>query len=727
MAFKLPAGLSDWTTDWTTEGLGPPTQRHDSHNEKHLRDSTEPNEASPVAHSSATVSTSSASGSETLSSTQSSASTASISASSTPAATQSSSATEQPSLSVSVTSAATASSTIQPPSPSALARGGCEIRFGQPPDARSFDVHVTHPAGAAASAFCASLLMTFASSAEASKGVRFTAGFEPLLAGAPSCAAAVYFPDGAPAGTYTLTLSGTPDAASCALAQGSQRALELGAPPPPNNDVSAAVRRLTAGPIEGSAIAAALANDAPLVIPAAGASPARFALNAAAFGRPAPQAVDAGVRDLWRVDISGTVEGQEVRAGATVDIAVDAWSPPGAPGTGAPLYTFELTLPPVPGAAYRLELFLQQTAFNTAGFRSETCRESRDPASMVLNTTLRLVRGVVATRAPSGSGAIVPPQAPPSLFRGWYSRNATRNESATPVERFAWHAGGGSGGSAPFRYFTPPEARQCLAGKWLAFVGDSTMEELAISTLLLTGASYDEGWSDAYCAKLGFKTARIFDTGRGTAPAPELAAGGTRITMYWAAATEACADLRGTYAFTSEPFLAGLRAAHVPDNGGARKPIVLFNTGLHDLARSLPPINVGDFQGHVSGVIADTLRGFIGETLILKSSNPKTGEYACKGHGAQTNVGEAAVQAVNRLSQEALRASNLTFSVLDEHALLLPFSEPTELRQHHCTDILIRPPRSLERVYSGCLATAQALLNMLCPADGAVPAAAAAV
>jgi hypothetical protein len=286
--------------------------------------------------------------------------------------------------------------------------------------------------------------------------------------------------------------------------------------------------------------------------------------------------------------------------------------------------------------------------------------------------------------------------------------------------------GAGSARRPVFHYFTPAEARSCVAGKWLAFIGDSTMEEVALTTLLLTGAAYDEGWGGPHCAKLGFKTARVFDTDGAPPRSPLLAGngsagGGARFTMYWAGAADACDNLQGSAAFAQPDFVARLLAAHAPDAGGPggapRRPTVIFNTGLHDLGRT--DFTSAGYGALLAGPVAATLASIAGpgSPVILKSSNPKTGDYACQGHGAQSNVGEAAVQALNALAPAALAAGGLPTVPFDEHALLAPLYEEGEVSQHHCAHALLRwMPRALgPAVHDGCLAAGHAVLNIVCP------------
>ena len=448
----------------------------------------------------------------------------------------------------------------------------------------------------------------------------------------------------------------------------------------------------------------------------AGGAPARFVLDVAVAGRPPPTGQSPGEFDLWRADVSGRrpSSGRELVASVPVVIARNAWGPAGVAAASPDVYSFELALPPDAGGTYRLEVHLQQQAFHEATFQSDACAVTRDPLS--LQATVMLV--VAAEPAPAAAAG---PAGGGGLFRGWYEGNLTADEPS-----YMWH----SAPAAPtLRYFTPTEARSCLADKWLAFVGDSTMEEVAISTVLLTGTPFEEDWASAdlasaSCRSLGFRPTRMFDT---DAVASALAAVGARVTMHWAAATDVCRDLGGAKTFEDPDFVARFLAAHTPDRAGGRTPHVVFNTGLHDLGRVSPRFTLDDFRRQMRTAVLPALASVRAAMRIFKTSNPKSGEYACRGHGVQVNVGEAAVQALNRESLQLLAEarggaalgdpppSPEAWRLLDEHALLLPLHDESQVHQHHCSDVLIRPPRSLERVHAGCLASAHALLSMLCP------------
>ena len=432
-------------------------------------------------------------------------------------------------------------------------------------------------------------------------------------------------------------------------------------------------------------------------------------------------------------------------------------TPTMAPSPIPALYSFTLALPPVPGVNYTMRLFLQQAGFSSQTLTSDTCTGPQDPASLVLIASIGVVDAAAAvpvTIAPDGSIEEAPLLRPAvdtgkkpalveasSIFTGWYEIPPVdapfpfwSSQAPQGKRIFEWHspgrgsdhASGSSGGktSKGFRYFTPTEAAQCLAGKWLAFLGDSTMEELAISTVLVTGADFNEGWTDAGetgCRSLGFKNARQFDSAV-LQPGPALWQAGTRVSMFWSAGERPCKDLSGVATFEDPAWLARALIAHAPDevNGVKRRPTVIFNSGLHDLANR--HMDVNRYTRLMRDAALPFLVGNISGRVIYKTSNPKTGDYACNIPTVRDKVGEAGVEGIDDI---ALRLINdrpdapSVFSVLDENALLCPFTEPEQILQHHCSNVLIRKdstPRALAHVYSGCLATAHALLNLLCPA-----------
>ena len=549
------------------------------------------------------------------------------------------------------------------------------------------------------------------SSSSASASATGPAAMDSALVTASAAASAMATASAAASATASAAVSAT--AAAAVLASATATASAAASASAAAAAAGLLVRLVSAGrllaPPAGSG-----ATSPPTYELAAGA-PARFVLDVAVAGRPPP--ASPAEFDLWRVDVSGRrpSSGRELVASVPVVVERNAWGAAGVAAASADVYAFELTLPPDAGGTYRLEVHLQQQAFHEATFKSDACAVTRDPLS--LQATVMLVVAAepapAAAAGPAGSGA---------LFRGWYEGNLTVDEP-----RYTWHS------AAPtLRYFSPAEARACLADKWLAFVGDSTMEEVAISTVLLTGTLFEEDWASAdlasaSCRSLGFRPTRMFDT---DAVASALGPVGVRVTMHWAAATDVCRDLGGAKTFEDPDFVARFLAAHAPDRAGGRTPHVVFNTGLHDLGRISPQFTLDDFRRQMRTAVLPALASVRAAMRIFKTSNPKSGEYACRGHGVQINVGEAAVQAINResllLLAEARRGASLgdpppsssseAWRVLDEHALLLPLHDESQVHQHHCSNVLIRPPRSLERVNAGCLASAHALLNVLCPA-----------
>ena len=151
---------------------------------------------------------------------------------------------------------------------------------------------------------------------------------------------------------------------------------------------------------------------------------------------------------------------------------------------------------------------------------------------------------------------------------------------------------------------------------------------------------------------------------------------------------------------------------------------------MHDLDH--PATSAGGFDG----LLRQTVLPFLAELaapnrLVFKTSSPKAGIVACaRGWRNASRVpGEAAVEALNAAATAAAAALSPPALLLDEHAFLLPLSEPSHNLFHHCTSVLRsaldpRGPdgstnksaaRGMGGVYAGCRATVHALFNLLCP------------
>jgi hypothetical protein len=320
---------------------------------------------------------------------------------------------------------------------------------------------------------------------------------------------------GTPSGTSATGTDGAPSLPPSGGGPGSSTATTATAA---DDDEGLLVRLVTAGRLSSARTASLPTFDV------LAGSPATFVLDPAALGHPPPldtmDEFPPAVFDLWRVDVSGIrpSTGRAVRASVPVSIRRNAWRAT----PSANVYAFELALPPDEGATYSLEVFLQQAAFHSSTFQSDECSVTRAPQTLKATISLVTVAAAALQQQQQQQQQPMPNDGITSdLFRGWYESNNSTLDAAP----FTWHS---ASAATAMRYFTPSEARTCLAGKWLAFVGDSTMEELAISTVLLTNTSFEEDWTNANCPSLGFRAARMFDT---DAVASRLKDIGARVTM----------------------------------------------------------------------------------------------------------------------------------------------------------------------------------------------------
>lgn len=443
-----------------------------------------------------------------------------------------------------------------------------------------------------------------------------------------------------------------------------------------------------------------IAFDSEVHLPSDGV--ATFVVDPQAAGRPPPNAT---TWDQWRVDASGELpSGLIVRA-----------SPPLHPLPMAGFYTFTLALPNAPrGGNVTLSVYLQQSDFFLPTRLSPTCNSAPKAGS---RTTFRA--RVVLPSGIGDRGAL--PACGRSFgdaFLGWYIAN-----TSSPTF-FQWEAA-----RCRFEYFSSEDVRSCLSDVWLAFVGDSTMEELAIATTLLIGGSFNDSWSTVTCRNATDpRHSRQFDT-------RDSLASGARVSMTWAAGESPCHDYTGAKTFSSTAYLT--RFSHAL-TGDARAPRIVANTLLHDIIYldRASVLGVRDYASSLANWMFPALSNVShAYPLTWKTGNPK----GCFRSGAESSLGyhgDALVGAMNDVALHIVAAQpkgTMAPRILDEHALLLPFAfDNGQLQRHHCSSVMragfpgrnpdgtpsglngISGDRTLGGVYSGCLATVHALLNSIC-------------
>ena len=293
---------------------------------------------------------------------------------------------------------------------------------------------------------------------------------------------------------------------------------------------------------------------------------------------------------------------------------------------------------------------------------------------------------------------------------GWY---ALGHDAFGDVATWHWQPASGCGFDMPTATAT---MRRNLAGRWIAFVGDLTLAEMAISVLLLADVPFDRRWAAEPCSQ-DDAAIRAFDTG------PLDALGGGRVTMFWAASVETCGRRsEGVHVFADAAFEARFLEAHKPEAGSGRTPhTIVFNSGLHDLAaQGASAVSFGtDLSTHALPLLR---RALPTGRLIWRSTSPKTGGIECFA-GGTGSAGNAGVDELNDVAWRVIVAgwaaanggsgSRLPPLLLDANALLRPFFEPGELARHHCSSLTRDGEQTISRVRSGCLAVASALSAIL--------------
>jgi hypothetical protein len=268
-------------------------------------------------------------------------------------------------------------------------------------------------------------------------------------------------------------------------------------------------------------------------------------------------------------------------------------------------YTFALSLRPARKVAYDtiqefddyfLKLWLYFADYNT----TSTDHVIMDPAVFHNTYVLSPVRHEAIVRVPRSypleSNSLLPSTWPlangydrsltlqrpckhadlENIGRGWYTNEPTEG---FPSTRMSWR-------TSACAFYTPDRAtlRRNLAGRWIAFSGDSTGEELAIIFLLRAGVVFNQSFKFENCPGHALGGARMYDTGR----LKELDGG--RVSFFWTSNINSCDNWMGLRTFDYPEFLAKLEFRLT--NGGV-PDVFVFNSGAHDLNN---PISEYTFQ-----------------------------------------------------------------------------------------------------------------------------------
>lgn len=184
-----------------------------------------------------------------------------------------------------------------------------------------------------------------------------------------------------------------------------------------------------------------------------------------------------------------------------------------------------------------------------------------------------------------------------SIGEGWITAHGPHDPNLPWMSaRYGWHAS-----SCDFPRPNSTALRQVLTGHWLAFVGDSSMQEqvrIAVYTLGLEMNETMEFESGRQCHLY-----RMVDTGMAY-PGLE----GIRISHFWAGGPKVCSAWEGVKSYDVEAFRENLEQRLTL---GGRPDVLVFNSGLHDLQTPL--------ARYVAGLdtIFTLLRRIVGPACLL--------------------------------------------------------------------------------------------------------------
>ena len=439
-----------------------------------------------------------------------------------------------------------------------------------------------------------------------------------------------------------------------------------------------------------------------------------FVINAAAMGRRFPNST-AGRNDVWRVAVLESHVNSTVFAAPSVEIRR-------APsGTGL-VASFSLALPPAlvagPGALttpafanYTLRLWLHMAEYWAEGPGADstnTASDLFDSASVRLEAVVLVP--VARPHDPSlhhdASWPIANGYSPDMSARrkcsrddfetavgeGWYS---LESPVGWPRAYRAWHSS-----TCEFPVPGLASTRRSLARKWIAFLGDSTTEELGLVMLLAANITLEQQWAQASCREHPW---RVFDTGK--LPALD----GGRVSFLWASNPEPCDNWLGVRTFNDTRWLSKL-STHMTRDGVP--DILVFNTGLHDInwVTSFVQFDRADFVRQLDGALR-VLRHIVGNKCLIVWKT--------------ISVSSASVfpiiSAMNAAALGVVRAHAEfgPFAVFDQVALLLVtrFFHDGSFRgnPNHCSDIYSTQDRAL--VADACVASVGALSVLLTDPD----------
>ena len=121
-------------------------------------------------------------------------------------------------------------------------------------------------------------------------------------------------------------------------------------------------------------------------------------------------------------------------------------------------------------------------------------------------------------------------------------------------------------------------------------------------------------------------------------------------------------NLEGMLVFDDNEYVQRFTKFHQSDSDPRKPDVLIFNSGLHDIANSLAEKKLKKHLPYIQS---------IGVKTIIKTSNPKIGAISCSGLGPDS-LGNAAVHYINTILKRVAKQSGI--DVLDQNAILMPRS-----------------------------------------------------
>lgn len=155
-----------------------------------------------------------------------------------------------------------------------------------------------------------------------------------------------------------------------------------------------------------------------------------------------------------------------------------------------PCYTFTLALPPAAEeevvSQYTMSIYLEQGGYSSSTLRSEFCSPVLAAESRILSIPLLITATPGALRrrcepndAITAAGWYVAASPPPRIVKNPFHPPVPEGRVGQAGARWIWQPAG-----CDLKPLTAAAVRSVLRGRWLAFSGDSTLEELAAALVI---------------------------------------------------------------------------------------------------------------------------------------------------------------------------------------------------------------------------------------------------